>query len=105
MFFKKEDIPLKCLAVEDFPIEGFYVEINLRKKEWLLCCFYNPKKGNIRAHLEWLNKSLALYLLKYDYFLVLGDSNVCVEDSSMSEFCHTCNLKSLIREPTCYKKP
>ena len=24
---------------------------------------------------------------------------------TMSEFCDTCNLKSLIREPTCYKTP
>ena len=65
---------------------------------------YNPKKSN-RVHLECLNKSLALHLLKYEHFLLLGDFNVCVEDSSMSEFCDTYNLKSLIREPTCYKNP
>ena len=66
---------------------------------------YNSKKSNIRAHLECLNKSLALHLLKYEHFLVLGDFNICVEDSSMPEFCDTYNLKSLIREPTCYKNP
>ena len=66
---------------------------------------YNSKKSNIRAHLECLNKSLALHLLKYEHFLVLGDFSVCVEDSSMSEFCGVYNLKSLIREPTCYKNP
>ena len=42
---------------------------------------YNSKKSNIRAHLECLNKSLALHLLKYEHFLVLGDFNICVEDS------------------------
>ena len=31
--------------------------------------------------------------------------NVCVEDSSMSEFCDKRNLKNLIRESTCYKIP
>ena len=66
---------------------------------------YNSKKSNIRAHLECLNKSLALHLLKYEHFLVLRDFNVCVEYSSMSVICDTYNLKSLIREPTCYKNP
>ena len=70
----------------------------------LLCCSYNPKKSN-RAHLECLNKSLALHLSKYEHFLVLRDFNVCVEDSSVSEFCDTYNLKRLIREPTRYKNP
>ena len=79
----KEDIPSKHLAVEDSPNERFYVKISLRKTKWLLCCSYNPKKINIRAHLECLNKSLALYLLKYEHFLVLGDFNVCVEDSTI----------------------
>ena len=88
---------------EDFP--GFYVEINSRKKKWLHCCSNNLKKSSIRAHLECLNKSLALHLLKYEHFLVLGDFSVCVEDSSMSEFCDAYNLKSLIREPTCYENP
>ena len=60
-------------------------------------------KYSIRAHLECLNKILALYSLKYEHFLVLGNFNVCVENSSVSEFCETCNLKGLIREPTCYK--
>ena len=86
MLFIREDIPSKILAAEDSPTEGFYVEINLCKKLWLLCCSFNPKKSNIRAHLECLNKNLALFLLKYERFVVLGDFNVCVEDSSVSEF-------------------
>ena len=36
MLFIREDISSKLLAVEDFPTEGFYVEINLRKRKWLL---------------------------------------------------------------------
>ena len=104
MLFIREDIPSKLFAVEDLPTEGFYVEINLSKKKRLLCSSYNPKKSN-RTHLECLNKSLALHLLKYEHFLVLRDFNVCVEYSSMSVICDTYNLKSLIREPTCYKNP
>ena len=48
---------------------------------------------------------MALCLLKYEHFLVLEYFNVCVEVRSMSEFRDTYNLKSLIRELTCYKNP
>ena len=71
MLFVREDIPSKLLAVGDSPTEGFYVEIKLRKRKRFLCCSDNPKKSNIRVHLKCLNKSLALYLLKYEHFLVL----------------------------------
>ena len=105
VLFIREDIHSKLLAVEDSITKGLYVEINLPRKKWLLYCSYNPKKINIRAHIKCLSKTLPLYFLKYEHFLVLGDFNVFVEDSSMSEFCDTHDLKSLIREPTCYKNP
>ena len=47
----------------------------------VICCYYNPKKSDIRAHLEQFDKSLALYLLNYEYFVVLGDFNVYVQDN------------------------
>ena len=31
MLFVREDTPYKLLPVENHPMEGFYVEINLRK--------------------------------------------------------------------------
>ena len=59
MLYVREDIPSKHLGVEMSPTEGFYVEINLRKKKWLLFCSYNPNKNNIQFHLENQAKSLA----------------------------------------------
>ena len=47
-----EDIPTKALSFETLPIEGFYVEINLHNKKWLLSCSYNTEKGNIKNHLQ-----------------------------------------------------
>ena len=38
MLFVREDIPCKLLSLENKPMESFYVEINLRKTKWLLCC-------------------------------------------------------------------
>ena len=45
LLFIREDIPSKLLLVEEDPIEGFFVEVNLRnKKKWLISCSYHPKK-------------------------------------------------------------
>ena len=37
--------------------------------------------------------------------MIIGDFNVEANNSAMSIFCDTYNLKSLIKEPTCYKNP
>ena len=105
MNFVREDIPCKLLSVENHPMEGFYVEINLRKTKWLLCCSYNPNRCKIDFHLENLNRSLALYSSHYENFIIIGDFNVEANDSAISVFSDTYDLKSLIKEPTCYKNP
>ena len=38
MRFIKNDIPAKAVSTDDRPIESFYVELNVRKKKWLLNC-------------------------------------------------------------------
>ena len=42
---------------------------------------------------------------KYENFIVLGDFSVGIDNNDMSVFCDTYNLKSLIKEPACYKNP
>ena len=105
MLYVREDILSKLVGVETSPTEGFYLEINLRKKEWLLCCSYNPNKNNIPFHLENLTKSLALYSSNYQNLIILGDFNVSIDNSYMAGFCDTDDLRSLIMEPKCYKNP
>ena len=55
--------------------------------------------------MENLHKGLALYSSKYENFIVLGDFNVGMDNSDMTVFCDTYDLKCLIKEPTCYKNP
>ena len=55
MLFVREDIPCKLLSIKNRPMEGFYVEINLRKTKRLLCCSHNPNRCKIDFHLENLN--------------------------------------------------
>ena len=45
MLFFWEDIPSNLLTIENEPIEGLYVESNLRNDKWLYNCSYNPHKN------------------------------------------------------------
>ena len=47
MLFIRNDIPAKVISTDDRPIESFYVELNFRKKTWLLNCSHNPKHSNV----------------------------------------------------------
>ena len=106
MVFVREDVLCKLLSLENKPMEGFYVEINLRKAKWLLCCSYNLSRSNIDFHREHLNQNLALYSYCYENFII-GDFNVEANNSAISVFSDTYNLKNIIiiKEPTCYKIP
>ena len=105
MLYGRAEIPSKLLSLELLPMEYFYVEIDLHKKQWQLCCHYSPNKNTVKSHIEILHKGLALYSSKYENFIVLGDFNVGMDNSDMTVFCYTYDLKCLIKEPTCYKNP
>ena len=101
MLFVREDIPSKLLLEENTPIEGFYIEINLRKKKWLICGFYNPHRTTIDSHMDSLSENLALHWSTHKNYIVLGDFNVEVDNAAISSFCDAFDLVNLIREPTC----
>ena len=105
MLYVREDIPSKLLLIDNQPIEGFYIEINLRKKKWLLCGSYNPNRDNIGNHLDSLSRNLALYSSTYENYIIIGDFNIEADSKEMSSFCDTFDLTNLIKEPTCYKNP
>ena len=58
MLFVREDIPSNLIEAEAKPIEGFYIELNLRNDKSLLTCSYNPHKNNIGNHLRALSDFL-----------------------------------------------
>ena len=107
LLYIREDIP-SCFLTEYKPIENvecLFVEINIRKKKWLLCCSYYAHKNNISNHLHHLNKGLDVYLKHYDNLLILGDLNSDLKDGCLNAFSNVNNLKSLNKEPTCFKNP
>ena len=93
------------MSSESTPIEGIYVELNFRKKNWLLCCTYNPNRNIITNHLDALKRSLDPYSTKYDNLMVIGDLNAEINLECMKRFCETYDLSSLVKVPTCYKNP
>ena len=100
MLFVKKDFPWKLLSLENKFMEGFYIERNSRKTKWLLCCYYNSSRNNIDFHLERHPEFSC-----YENFMIIGDFNVEANNSAMSVFSDTCNLKNFIKEPTCCIKP
>ena len=65
------DIPSK----NEMTIKALLVEINLRKKKWLLCCSYDSKKYLISNHSKEISNNLNLLSSKYDNYLLMGDFN------------------------------
>ena len=59
----------------------------------------------IDNHLDAISKYLDLYSSKYEKVLILGDYHAGIEEKHMKCFCDNYNLKSLIKQPTCYKNP
>ena len=74
LLYLREDVPSALLKI-DSEIEAFYVELNIRKKKWLLCCSYNPNKTFITKHLAEIGRNRDLFSSKYDNFILLGDFN------------------------------
>ena len=84
LFYIREDIPSKILTYSsNCDIETLLVEINLRKRKWLLNGSYNPNKSQISHHLECLNSLLDKHSKKYENLVFIGDFNVNTSDSSM----------------------
>ena len=105
LLYVREDIPSNLLKVETKPIEGFYVEINLRNDKWLMNSTYSPHKNMIENHLCTLSEKLDIYFSSYDNFIMLEDFSIEMEEQQIKAFCDNYGLKSLKRQRTCYKSP
>ena len=107
LVFVRDEIP--CRHLDNHTIckgfESIFIELNFRKTKWLLCAGYNHNKSNIDKYLRNLGSVLDHYMSKYENWLLLGDLNSEMQETSLHEFCNIYNLYNLIKEPTCYKNP
>ena len=59
LLYVRDDIPSKNLRIKSiFNIELILIEINLRKRKWLLCGSYNTHRNQSSNHLKCLNNIL-----------------------------------------------
>ena len=72
--------------------EGFPVEINLRKRKWLLSCSYNPTRKNIVNHVKNINTGLDKFSATYDNLTLLGEFNLEQEEVNMLDLLNIYNL-------------
>ena len=108
LLYMRQDIP--CRYIKQITLnnsfEGFFVELNLRSKKLLPGCSYNHHKENIAFHLSNVTASLDKLCTNYENIIILlGGFNVEVKEKNISDFISTYNLKSLVKQKTCFKNP
>ena len=107
LLYIREDIPSEILKFEPVQnnFEGFFVEINLKKKKWLLSCSYNPTRKTIVNHVKNISSALNQFSASYDDLIPLGNFNFEPEEVNMLDFLNIYNLKNLKKQKKCYKNP
>ena len=102
LLYIREDIP--CRNIKQITLnnlfEGFFVELNLRSKKWLLGCSYNPHKENIASYISNVSAALDKLCADYENVILLGDCNFEVKEKNISDFMSTYTLKSLVKQKT-----
>ena len=81
----------KLIPMKNCTIEGFFLELNLRSKKWLISCSYNPHRTFISHHLNSIGKNLDLLSGNYENIFVMGDFDADMENINFKNFCDLYN--------------
>ena len=65
----------------------------------------HPHRDNIPSRLRNISTALDKLSTDYENVILLGDLNVEVEEKNLSNFMSVHNLKTLIKQKTCFKNP
>ena len=85
LLFYRDHIPCKKIKFDFNPeIETIVVEINMKKRKWVLIGSYNPHKDKIKDHLDSIGKLLNELSIKYDNFILIGDFNSEMHEEPMN---------------------
>ena len=103
LFYICEDIPSKLIPTDFSNREGFFLELNIRKKKWVLCCSYNLRNNVIETHMDSIGKVVDSLSARYDFFFFLiGDFNAEESNTTINDFCGIYSFKNLIKDTTCF---
>ena len=102
----REDLSSRLLQCKSqCNTESLSIEINMRKRRWLLNCSYNFHRNSVLSHLEYLNRIIDEYSKTYDNFIFMKGFNIGIVENFVKHFCDINFLKSLIKVPTNSKNP
>ena len=104
LLYVREDIASRAVKT-NFTKEGIFLELNFKKRKWLMFGGYNPNKCFINEYLKELGQQMDNLIRSYDNLLIIGDLNSELSEIGMQDFCSMYNLQNLIKVPTCYKNP
>ena len=89
--YVREGISSKLISVNFQNREGFFLEINLRKRKWIIGFSYNPHASSI-SHVC----PISLPITRKN-FLLVGDFNAEESNNSVKDFGDVCGFKHLIK--------
>ena len=101
----QSDIPSHLLNFFKFSdgIECISLEINLRKKKWILSSVHRPRNQSQDYLFENLGPALDHHSENFENFMFIGDFNMTETEEQLKDFLDLYSLKNLVHEPTCYK--
>ena len=105
LVYVKHGVPAKELKEYQLPddIECGFVEINIKKKKWLLANIYRPPSQGERYFFRELGKALDHFSTKFEDFILMGDFNTDDKGQNISNFMESYSLKNIVKVPTCFK--
>ena len=78
-------------------------ELHQSKRKWLFLGIYKPPCQNDTEFLNRINSILDHYLTTYENIILIGDFNLCVENTHLEATLENYDLDNLINMPTCYQ--
>ena len=88
LIYTSEDIPSKLLANHELldKIEGIFLELDMRKKKWLVFGVYNPPSQSDKYFFHQVKEVLDMYSKFCKRCILIGDFNAEVSESCFSQF-------------------
>ena len=84
-------------------IESICLELNLRKRKWLVIGIYKPLRYNEDALIKSLCSCLTNATKEFENIVLVRDFNMTVENTKMEQLLNTFSLESLMTSRTCFK--
>jgi len=104
LVFVRSNIPSRQLTNYKYPkdIQIIPMEINLRKRVWLILNIYRNPTQNIAYFLENVYESILFYS-KYENIIIMGDFNLEPDNPELAYFMESNSLYNHMKSKTCWK--